>query len=374
MAASRVALVHDWLVTMGGAERVLEELARLFPDAPIYTGVVRPERLSPYLRSRRIIPTFVQRLPGAAAWYNRYLLFLMYGFEQFDLSAYDLVISSSSAVAKGVVTRAETRHVSYVHSPMRYAWDLYHEYRRRTTPLNRRLMGPVFHYARLWDRLAADRADFLVANSTAVARRIAKHYRRHADIVFPPVDVDRFVPGAEPGNYWLVVSRLVAYKRFDLAVEAANRLRRRLIIAGDGPERPRLERLAGPTVEFVGRVDDRRLVSLMQDAEGMVFPGEEDFGIAPVEMQAAGRPVVAFGRGGVLDTVIPGETGILFAEQTVEELVDAMERAERIRWDSAVIRANAERFRPERFREGIRRVLDDAGAGMADRPRDAGVL
>lgn len=350
----RVALVHDWLVTMGGAERVLEELARLFPDAPIYTGVVRREALSPYLKSREIIPTFVQNLPRGIKWYNRYLPLLAYGMEQFDLSNFDLVISSSSAIAKGVLTRAETRHISYVHTPMRYAWDLYHEYRQREAKgITRRLMGPVFHYMRLWDRLSADRVDVLLANSTAVKRRIMKHYRREAEVVFPPVEVDRFSLAKEPGDYYLVVSRLVSYKRFDLAVKACNELQRPLLVAGEGPERKRLEAMAGPTVKFLGRVNDQELVPLMQGAKALLFPGEEDFGITPVEMQAAGRPVIAYRRGGVLDTVIPDMTGCLFDEQSSEALVQAMVASESRHWDQQAIRHNALRFSPDLFRERI---------------------
>lgn len=357
----RTALVHDWLVTMGGAERVLEEMARLFPEAPIFTGVVDRARLSPYLQSRVIIPTFVQSFPRARSWYNRYLPFLMYGMEQFDLSSYDLVISSSAAIAKGVLTRAETRHVSYIHTPMRYAWDLYHEYREREARgVSKQLMGPVFHYMRLWDRLSADRVDTLVANSTAVERRILKHYRRSSTVIFPPVEVNRFPVRRDPGDYYLVLSRLVSYKRFDLAVEAANRLRVPLVVAGEGPERLRLQKMAGDTVRFVGRVADDALGDLMGRAKALLFPGEEDFGITPVEMQAAGRPVIAYGRGGVLDTVVHGETGWLFAQQRVEALMEAMQAADHVSWDSGRIRQNAERFRPEVFRERFTGVVRDA--------------
>lgn len=362
----RTALVHDWLVAMGGAERVLEEIARLYPDAPIYTGVVDRARLSPYLRQRTIIPTFVQQFPGATRWYNRYLPFLMYGMEQFDFSAYDLVISSSSSVAKGVLTRAETRHIAYVHSPMRYAWDLYHEYRlREARGITRHLMGPVFHYLRLWDRLSADRVDVMLANSTAVARRIHKHYRRRAPVVFPPVAVDRFSMAVEPGSYYLAMSRLVQYKRVDLAVQAANRLKVPLVVAGDGPERSRLEALAGPTVTVRGWVDDEEAAVLMRGAKALIFPGEEDFGILPVEVQACGRPVVALGRGGVLDTVVPGKTGWLFHEQTVDAVAEAILQADKVAWDAQTIRIHAEQFAPEvfreRFREQVLAAQDDLG-------------
>lgn len=366
----RVALVHDWLVTMGGAERVLEELARMYPDAPIYAGVIRPERLSSYLQSRTLIPSLVQRWPRATRWYNRYLPLLTYGVEQWDLSGYDLVLSSSAAVAKGVLTRAETLHVSYIHTPMRYAWDLYPQYRSREAKgITRRLMGPVFHYMRLWDRLSADRADVLVANSSAVQARILKHYRREAAIVHPPVDVDRVPLATRPGGHYLVLSRLVAYKRFDLAVDAANRLKLPLLVAGDGPERPRLEKMAGPTVTFLGRVTEEVRVDLMRNAIALLFPGEEDFGIVPVEIQAAGRPVIAFGRGGVLDSVEPGRTGVLFAEQTVDAVMEAIRVAEQTSWDPEYIRKAAERFRPERFREGMEAVIRTGLARQEARER-----
>lgn len=355
----RVALVHDWLVTMGGAERVLEEFARLFPEAPIYTGVVIPERLSPLLRSHPLIPSFVQRWPGAKKRYNRYLPLLAYAFEQFDLSGYDLVLSSSASVAKGVLTRAETAHVSYIHTPMRYAWDFYSQYRdQEAKGLTRRLMGPVFHWMRLWDRLSADRPDVLIANSHTVEARIAKHWHRRAQLIWPPVDVDRIGLSREPGEYYLVLSRLVRYKRADLAVEAANRARLPLLVAGDGPDRRRLERLAGPTVRFLGRVDEATRVALLQGAKALLFPGEEDFGITPVEAMAAGRPVIAYGRGGLTDSVEPGVSGVFFQEQTVEALLAALEAAAALPWDREQIRARAARFRPQVFREAVTRVID----------------
>ena len=356
----RVALVHDWLVTMGGAERVLEEIATLFPDAPIYTGVVDRSRLSPFFQTRTIIPSFVQAFPRSHRWYNRYLPFLMYGMEQFDLSSYDLVISSSSSIAKGVLTPASTRHISYVHSPMRYAWDLYHEYRdREAKGATRHVMGPVFHYLRMWDRLSADRVDVMLANSSAVQRRIQKHYRRDAEVIFPPVAVDRFQVVSHPGSFYLVLSRLVSYKRFDLAVKACNQLKLPLMVAGEGPERTSLEKMAGPTVKFLGWVDDNQAAQLMNEAKALIFPGEEDFGIIPVEAQAAGKPVIALGRGGVLDTVIHEETGWLFQQQTVEALVQAIDAAQNHEWDPARIRQNAERFQPSVFREKFQaRVLE----------------
>ena len=357
----RVALVHDWLVTMGGAERVLEEIAKMYPDAPIYTGVVDRSRLSPYLKTRQIIPTLVQKWPKATRFYNRYLPLLMYGFEQLDLSHYDLVISSSAAVAKGVITRAETLHVSYVHTPMRYAWDLYHEYQRlEARGISRALMGPVFHYMRLWDRVSTDRVDVLIANSTTVQARIRKHYRRSSVVIHPPVAVSHYSLMEPIEDYYLVLSRLVSYKRIDLAIDACNAMKLPLWVAGDGPERARLQRRAGPTIRFLGSIAERELGPLMGQARALLFPGEEDFGIVPVEMQAAGRPVIALDRGGVKDTVIAGQTGVLFAEQTVEGLITAIEQSQAMTWDRGAIRQHAEAFNPDRFKEQFLGVISQA--------------
>ncbi len=368
----RVALIHDWLINMGGAERVLEELARLYPEAPIYAGVVQRANLSPVLRERTIIPSLVQNWPRATRWYNRYLPLLAYAVEQWDLSSFDVVISSSAAVAKGVLTRAEAFHLAYVHTPMRYAWDLYPAYREQEAHgITRRIMGPVFHYLRLWDRLSADRVDQLVANSTTVAARINKHYRRDAIVVPPPVEVDGFRVQYGRGRHYLVLSRLVRYKRLDLAVEAANRLQVPLVVAGDGPERKALQRLAGPTVQFLGRVDEATRVGLIEEAVALLFPGEEDFGIVPVEVQAAGRPVIAYERGGVRDTVVGQETGILFSEQSVDGLVDAIVRSQAVDWDPDRIRRNSERFRPEFFARAISRlVAAGISGGRGDNSND----
>jgi len=363
----RVALIHDWLINFGGAERVLQELAAMFPEAPIYAGVADPSRFPGWLKGRTVRVTPISHWPWATRYYNRYLPFLVVAFEHLDLSAFDLVISSSAAVAKGVVTGAATRHLAYVHTPMRYAWDFYHQYRaREARGLTRRLMGPVFHYLRVWDRAAADRVDLMVANSWTVRERIRKHYHRLARVIYPPVDVDQFRPVATPGDHYLVLSRLVPYKRVDLAVEAANRLRVPLVVAGDGPDRQRLERLAGPTVRFLGRVDGATRARLMAEAQALLFPGEEDFGIAPVEMQAAGRPVVAFGRGGALETVVEGLTGILFPEATVESLIAAIQASQRTHWDPEAIRRRALRFAPDRFREAMASAVQDCLAGRQE--------
>lgn len=353
----RVALVHDWLLTMGGAERVLEAVASLYPDAPIYSLIADPAALSAPLAQRTHHQSMIARLPMARRWYNRYLPLMPWAVEHLDLRAYDLVLSDCSAVAKGVRVAPGAVHVSYIHSPMRYLWDLYPEYRRQAGPATRLVMAATFPRLRRWDRAAAQRPTVLLANSHAVQARIHAHYGRKSRVLFPPVAVERFNPHRPRGNYFLVLSRLVAYKRFDLAVAAANQLQVPLVVAGDGPERPRLERLAGPTVTFVGRPSDQAAARLLEEARALVLPGEEDFGIVMAEALAAGTPVVAYGAGGALDIVTPEETGWLFYEQTPEALTEAMARVSQQVFAPDRLRRQAERFAPRRFLDQYQDVV-----------------
>jgi glycosyltransferase involved in cell wall biosynthesis len=364
----KVAITHDWLTSFGGGERVVRELHRMFPDAPIYTAVYDPSRVPASVREWDIRPSFLQRIPFAKRKYQLLLPLMPMAFEQFDMSGYDLVVTSSSACAKGVITSPDAVNVCYCHTPTRYIWDLYHDYTRGHRA--RALIAPVAHALRLWDRLSADRVDHFVANSYEVASRIRRHYRRDSELIYPPVDVDRIVPdGREPDDFYLVVSRLVPYKRVDLAVQAANRLGRRLVVVGDGPERRRLEALAGPTVEIRGWQSDEAVAELLARCRAFLFPGWEDFGISAVEAQAAGRPVVAYGRGGALETVVDGKTGVLFEEQTVDSLAEAMLRAERIALDPGVCRRNAERFGADVFRAKLGAAIErQLQAARAARP------
>jgi glycosyltransferase involved in cell wall biosynthesis len=372
----RVAIATDWLNSFGGAERVLIELHRLFPDAPVYTSVHYPAGLPDNMQGWDVRTSFLQRLPIARRKHQIFLPLMPLAFEQFDLREYDLVISTSSACAKGVITRANALHLCYCFTPCRYIWDLYHEYTHDMR--GRALFAPVAHWLRLWDRVSADRVDHFVAISREVAGRIQKHYRRESEVIYPPVDVDRIRPNGKPAeDFYLVVSRLVGYKRIDLAVEAANRLGRRLIVVGNGPARRDLEALAGPTVEFLGQLSDEEVANLLARCRGFLFPGLEDFGIAPVEAQAAGRPVVAYGRGGAAETVVDGVTGVLFHEQTVDGLVAGIRDFEAHRIDPAVCRRNAERFSAGLFREQVRlavqtqleRVESRDGARILPLPR-----
>lgn len=363
----KVALTTDWLNSFGGAERVLIEFKKMFPDAPILTTVHRPDQLPPEMRDWEVRTSFLQKVPFAKRKHQAFLPLMPLAFEQFDLQEFDLVLSCTTACSKGVIPPAGVSHLCYCHTPTRYLWDLYHEY-TRNHPL-RALIAPVAHLMRIWDRVAADRVDYFVANSYEVSDRIHRHYGRDSEVIYPPVDVDRFeIAKSGPSDYLLVVSRLVEYKRIDLAIEAANLLGRRLIVVGRGGERRKLEALAGPTVEFRGRVSDEEVADLLSHCQAFLFPGYEDFGIAAVEAQAAGRPVVAYGRGGATETVIDGVTGVHFPEQTPEAVAEAIERLDRLAIDPAVCRRNAERFHPDEFRRRFKRTIEQQMAA-AKRPK-----
>jgi len=349
----RVAITTDWLNSFGGAERVLQELIQIYPDAPIYTSLYDPSRLPADLRDHDVRTSFLQRIPFARRRHQALFPLMPHAFEQFDFSEFDVVVSTSSACSKGVVTPSSTFNLCYCYTPPRYLWDLYHAHLKGR--FGRSLIALAAHRMRLWDRLAADRVDQFVAISHEVSARISKHYRRPSEVIYPPVRVDRFrdLPARDAEDYYLVVSRLVPYKRIDLAIAAANRLGRRLVVVGDGPERAALARLAGPTVDLVGWRDDEEITELYSGCRAFLFPGEEDFGIAPVEAQAAGRPVVAFGKGGATETVVHGKTGILFDRQCVEDLADAILTLDRWTIDSRACKRNAERFDASVFRSRL---------------------
>lgn len=357
----KVAIVHDWLTNYGGAERVVEEFASLFPDAPIYTTVYNKRRLSSHFPPERVNTSFMQKIPGGIRHYQKLLSLMPKAFESFDLSGFDLVLSSSSSCAKGVITPIDTHHVSYVHTPMRYAWDMTHHYLQSSGRLSRVAMNYLLHRIRQWDALSALRVDRLVANSTTTQRRIEKTYRRTSEVVFPPVNTDHFTPdGSTSGDYYLLLGRMVSYKRMDLAVRACTTMGRRLIVIGEGSEMGRLSAMAGSTVEFTGRLDDAEILTYYRGCRALLFPGYEDFGITPVEAMACGRPVIAYGRGGILDTVVPGKSGILFSEQTVDAVVGGIEEFEATSWDPDAIRTEAERFSAQRFREEVIQLLVDS--------------
>jgi glycosyltransferase involved in cell wall biosynthesis len=322
----RAAIVHYWLLNMRGGEKVLEALCRLLPDADIFTLFYDPERVSPAIRSRRITASFLQPF---RSHYRSLLPLMPMALENFDLRGYDLIVSSESGPAKGVIAQAGARHICYCHTPMRYLWDLYADYRNEWTesPVKRALMTPLTNYLRLWDYSTAARVDEFVANGQNVRRRIEKTYRRDAQVIFPPVAVETFYEQPSEG-YYLIVAELVPYKRIDAAVRVFSRSGRQLKVVGDGPEFHTLQRSATANIEFCGRVTDEELRQLYARCRAFVMPGEEDFGIAAVEAMASGKPVIALARGGALETV-PSSGGILYREATDDSLRMAIEQ-----WDS----------------------------------------
>lgn len=361
----KVALVHYWLVGMRGGERVLEALCEMYPEADIFTHAYAPGSVSPTIRAHRVTTTAVSRLPNAVRNYKSYLPLMPMALEHLDMRPYDLVISSESGPAKGVVPAGHATHVCYTHSPMRYVYNMQHDYMERSGRLRRLVMPPLLHYVRHVDTVAAARVDSFVANSRTVARRIKTYWRRDSEVVFPPVDVDAFAPVAERdlGDFHLMAGELVRYKRPDLAVSAFNATGRRLVVIGGGEMLGELRAMAGPTVEVLGAQPFDVLRSHYARCRALVFPGEEDFGMVPVEAMASGRPVVAFGRGGATETVVDGLTGTFFAEQGVDALVDAVERCERAGLDPADAVRRASHFGRDAFKDGMRHAIAAAIAG-----------
>lgn len=368
----RVALIHYWLVGMRGGEKVLQALCRMFPQADIFTHVVDRGNLSPTFKQHRIIESRVARLPFARRFYRNYLPFMPRALEELDLSSYDLVVSSEAGPAKGVIPPPGVPHLCYCHSPMRYLWDQYHSYHQDAGLMARHLMPHVAHHMRQWDVTSAARVDRFVANSNHVAARIKSYWRSEASVVHPPVAIEEFapVPADERGDFYLWLGELTPYKNPGLAVEAFRVLDRPLVVIG-GPDRQRhaLARLAGPKTRFLGRVSDAEMRAHLARCRALIFPGEEDFGIVPVEAMAAGRPVIAYGKGGILDTVVDGETGYFFHEQSIDDLVDAVLKFERSGLETEAgpsCVARASQFSERAFRAGISQNL--ACLGISDPP------
>lgn len=355
-------LIHDWLNQLGGAEDVLEALVDLFPGAPIITSIYAPELMPAAYRQWPIRVSFMDRLPGVHRHHQPYLPLYPLAFERFDLSDHELIVSNKSGFCHGVHKPPGARHICYCLTPTRYVWN-FDEYAAREglSPAVRLALRPLLGWLKRWDKAAAARVDHFIAISSEVQRRIARFYGRESVIIYPPVDLRRFAPQAEPGDYFLSLGRLIPYKRVDLAVRACTELNLPLLVAGSGRDRARLERLAGPTVKFLGRVPDDAVPDLFARARGFIFPGLEDFGIAPVQALASGRPVIAFAGGGALDTVQDGVNGVLFHEQTVEALKAALTRCLSLRFDPFDLRASAARFDARVFAGQLRQFI--AGKG-----------
>ena len=362
----RVAIVHYWLTNMRGGERVVKALADMFPGADIFTHVVDRDRISESLKAHKIETTFISKMPFAVKHYQKYLPFMPRALEQIDLSPYDLVLSSESGPAKGIIPRPDAFHMCYCHSPMRYIWDLYHEYYGSAGFLARRVFPGIAHRLRTWDVTSAARVDQFVANSRFVAKRIEKYYRRDAEIIYPPVATDAFqaVEITQPEDYYLAAGEFVGYKRFDIAVDAFTRMGKKLLVIGDGEQRKDLEKRAGDTVKFLGRVSFEDLKKQFASCQALVFPGEEDFGMIPVEVMAAGRPVIAYGRGGALDTVMPGLSGHLFTDQSVDGLIQAVTDFEAMSFDPHALRTHAQGYGMAPFRQKISVLLQKNGVDV----------
>ncbi len=359
----RSALVHDWLLSgIGGSEKVLEAIHRLYPSK-IHTLVKSAEGLKgSYFEDLEIVSSFIQKLPRAEKKYQSYLPFFPLAIENFDLSSYDLIISSSHCAAKGVITTPEQLHICYCHTPMRYAWDLMHQYLKEAN-LNRGVKGffakMVLHYLRGWDVHSAHRVDHFIANSRYVARRIEKFYNREAEVIYPPIDLKSFKEEPKKENFYLTASRMVPYKRVDLIVEAFSKMpEKKLVVIGDGPEWKKVKKKAGKNVELLGFQRDEVLKAHLQKARGFVFAAVEDFGILPVEAMASGTPVIAFGKGGVLETVVEGVTGLFFPEQTISSLIEAIQTFETKEFDAAKCRKRAECFSLALFNEKMNRFIE----------------
>ena len=349
-----VALVHDWLNQIGGAEDVLEVLVDMYPNVPLYTSLYWQEKMPAHWLEWDIRTSFINRLPGARKKQQLYFPLYPFAFEQFDFRGYDLVISNKSGFCHGIITGPETTHICYCLTPTRYVWR-YHQYAEQED-LKRGVrlgLGPFLTFLRMWDRLAADRVDHFIAISQAVRQRIGKIYQREATIIYPPVDTNRFEVSNQVEDYYLIVGRLVPYRRIDLLIEAFNQLDKPLYIVGSGRDRERLEAMAGDNIHFLGYVPDEDLPDLLARCRAFVFPGEEDFGIAPIQAMAAGRPVIAYAAGGALDTVIPGKTGYLFWEQSVSAIIKAVEMFDPDKVDSKIIREHAQQFDAAVFKQKL---------------------
>jgi glycosyltransferase involved in cell wall biosynthesis len=364
----RVAIIHYWLVNWRGGEKVLKAIADLYPQADIFAHVVSQELVDRELPGRNIATTFISRLPMARRYYQRYLPLMPLALEQLDLRSYDLVISSESGPAKGVIVAPNATHVCYCHSPMRYVWDMYHEYTSRSGTASKMLMAPLLHYVRQWDQLSSQRVDSYVANSHFVAQRIAKYYRRTSSVIYPPVAVQDFVVSHDSEDYYLSVGQLVAYKRPELLVEAFNILGKRLVIIGDGSMLKSLRKMAKPNIQILGRQTFEVIRHHYSKCRALVFPGIEDFGMVPVEAMASGKSVIAFGAGGALETIVEGKTGTFFREQNAASLVRAVRDFEASApLDPVVIRNHALRYSEERFSAQFKELVRKLLAGEISR-------
>jgi len=358
----KIAIIHDWLPFMGGAENVVTNMLEVFPEAALYTSICNKNKLTGKLRETEIITTHLQKGKEEIKNHRKLFPFMPTAMESIDLTGYDIVISSSSSVAKSVITGTDTLHICYCHTPMRYGWEFMHNYigdLKGPKRFKNKLKSYFMSFMRVWDYASSARVDVYVANSVNVAKRIRKHYRRNAYVIHPPVRGSLFQISEEEEGFYLCVSRLQEYKRIDLAVKACTKMNLPLVVIGDGPERKKLEKMAGSNVKFLGRVSDDVIREHYGKCRAFLFPGEEDYGITPLEAQASGKPVIAYGKGGVLETVIDGETGVFFKEQNVDSIIEAIQKAQQIKFDKEKLREHAMEFDESVFRDKLRRFVEE---------------
>lgn len=358
----KIALVHDFLLKLGGAERVLKVLADMFPDAPIYTLLYDKEKVGELFPQSRIRTSNLQKYPEFIKKRQRYLLpFMPRAIERLDLSGFDIVLSSNSAFAHGIITNSDTKHICYCHSPMRYAWDWTHEYTKeqKVGPVRKAIIALLLNKIRMWDKIAGDRVDEYIANSQNIRRRIKKYYRKDSKVIYPPVDISRFKPRKKNEDYFLIVSTLTPYKKIDLAVQLFNKIQRQLVIIGDGSHKTYLQSIAGPNISFLGFKDDDLVAEYFMNCRAFIFPGEEDFGITPIEAMASGKPVLAYGKGGTLESVIPGVTGEFFYKPTISSMEEGLAKllTNEKKYVMSDMREQAEKFSQEIFEKEIKKIL-----------------
>jgi len=360
----KIAFVHDYLVQYGGAERVLECLCEIYPHASIYTILHNKKAMHGVFGDKRIYTSYLQKFPLAQKWHRAFPVMMAPAIEQFDLSSYDVVVSDSSSYAKGIITRPETLHICYMHTPMRYAWDDCQKYTRDFyfPHFIKRLIPFAMNYIRVWDKVSADRVDLFIANSNFVSRRIKKYYQKDSLVINPPVDTKKFdiLEGVEKKPYFLMVGRLIAYKRHDIAIKAFNKMGLELKIIGRGPELKRLQKIAGPRIEFLGRVEDEELKKYYAECQALIFPQEEDFGIVAIEALASGKPLIAYRGGDIPEHMEENTMGVFFDEQTPEAIIQAVKKFDGMKFDAKYIRSKVEKFDREIFKEKMKGFIESA--------------
>ena len=359
----KVAIVHYWLVTMRGGEKVVEELCRLFPEADIYTNVYNPDKISDTIKSHKIYTTKINGWPMAKKMYQKYMPFMPNALMELDLTGYDLIISSESGPAKGVVPAPNAFHLCYCHTPMRYLWDMYHEYFRKSNAVVKFFMKKMIPNLRQWDVMSSNLVDHFVANSHYVASRIQRYYNRKADVIYPPCDIDRFISNPRnPQDFYLFFGQLVGYKRADLAIEACIQSGRKIVVIGDGKSKEAVKYKKSGLVTLTGRVSDQEIAKHLSEAKALLFPGIEDFGIIPVEANAAGCPVLAYKDGGALNSVAEGKTGLFFEEQTIPSLIECLDRFEKeeaLFTNRQTFTEHVQKFSIQNFKKSIQKLCNE---------------